>query len=450
MTVSIRSRLTLWYAVAMLAALAIFGVTAWFALQGRLMAGVDARLAQRMQGIRNSLGNSAEIESREQLVKELAEFLSEVPDGTVVQLRDGAGSLLPGSRDLPPAARRLVGRLDSAGERWDLLVALPLDEQRAILGEFRGILLLLIPVALALACAGGYWLSTRALRPVDEMTAVARSIGVQNLSQRIPVAATGDEIERMGRTWNDVLDRLDSAVQRIRQFTADASHELRSPLALIRATAELALRKDRDSGAYRRALEEIQAQAELMTELTESLLTLSRADSDSLPLALEPTDLGPLIASEVRQSRAVAEGKGVMLATAAGGDAVIALGNGAAIQRLLRILIDNAIRYTPEGGSVTVSAASEDGGAVLRVQDTGEGIAASDLLHIFERFYRADQVRGSGSGFGLGLSIAQAIAQAHRSKIEVESAPGVGSTFSLRFSSAASANFQIQRLTSTT
>jgi heavy metal sensor kinase len=430
----------------MLAALAAFGVTAWFALEGRLIAGVDARLAQRMQGVRNTLANNPEIETRAQLTKELAEFVSEVPDGTVVQLRDSSGTPLPGSRDSPANVRTLMGRIESAGESWEVRLALPLDEQDAIMAEFRTILLLLIPAALALAGAGGYWLSTRALRPVDEMTEVARSISVQNLSRRIPVAATGDEIERMGRTWNEMLARLDSAVQRIRQFTADASHELRSPLALIRATADLALRKQRSADDYRRALEDIQAQAALMTELTESMLTLARADSAGLQLSLEVADVSPLVAAEVRHCRAMAEEKGVHMAVSETAEPALAHVDAAAIQRLLRILIDNAIRHTPAGGSVGVQAARENADTVLRVQDTGEGIAAADLPHIFERFYRADRVRSSGSGFGLGLSIAQAIAQAHGAKIEVESAPGKGSTFVLRLAAVSSPNFQVAPL----
>src|SRR5437016_9909199 len=200
--------------------------------------------------------------------------------------------------------------MQSAGETWDVLLALPLDEQRAILRDFRRLLLLLMPAALALACAGGYWLSTRALRPVDEITAVARSISLQNLGKRIVVPPTGDELERMGRTWNEVLERLDTAVQRIRRFTADASHELRSPLALIRATADLALRKERDAAEYRAALREIHGQAEVMTTLTESLLTIARADFEGFQMPLAATDLSELVAAEVRHNQPMAAGKG--------------------------------------------------------------------------------------------------------------------------------------------
>jgi len=428
MTVSIRSRLTIWYSLVMLAGFALFGVTAWYALQNRLMAAVDVRLALRMQGVRSALGETAEVQTRPQLAKELGEYIGEVPDGSVVQLRDRSGVLFFGSANLPAAPRTITGSMDAAGETWSVLIALPLDEQRSILRDFRGILLWLIPAVLVLACGGGYWLSTRALRPVDEITAAARNIGLQNLSKRIPVPATGDELERMGRTWNEVLERLDNAVQRIRRFTADASHELRSPLALIRTASDLALRKERDPEEYRRSLAEIQAQAVQMTDLTESLLTLARADFEGTGLRLEPTDLNRVVSEEVKNNQVAAIGKGVRLSAAVNGYAARVNASGPAIQRLLRILIENGIRHTPPGGSVTVTF----DGAVLTVQDTGEGIAPADMPHIFERFYRADQVRTSGSGFGLGLSIAQTIAEAHNSTIEVTSTPGVGSRFWMR------------------
>jgi len=291
---------------------------------------------------------------------------------------------------------------------------------------------------LIVACLGGYWLSSRALRPVDEITTVARSIGVQNLSQRIAVPQTGDELQRMAQTWNDVLERLDIAVKRIRQFTSDASHELRTPLALIRATAELALRRERDPEGYRNSLRQIEHEAEHMTALTESLLTLARADSDGLGMTMQFTDLNDLVCSVVQQNAALAMEKGVTLRAVTAeqpAQAAQAAADPSGIRRILLILVDNALKHTPAGGTVTVSAAVDAARATLTVEDTGEGIPATALPHIFERFYRADPARGGGSGFGLGLSIAQAIAQAHGSAITVSSTPGAGAHFSLSLKS---------------
>ena len=449
--VSIRLRLTAWYAVVLAFGLALFGLGMWFELYQRLLAAVDTRLDQRVEGLRTALGAEAEIGDRGQLLQELMEFAKEVPDGALIQLRDHAGALIqpfPNQVVVPQgpadgrgahytvdsggkALRVVTRRLESAGEVYEALVANPLDEVFSVMRVFRYLLFVMIPAVLVVSSVGGYWLSLRALRPVDEITAVARSISLRNLSQRIAVHQTGDELQRMTETWNEVLERLDLAVKRIRQFTADASHELRTPLALIRATAELALRRNREPEEYRKALRDIESEAEHMTVLTESLLTVARADADGFNMAFTNTDLRELVDCVVGQNESIAMGQGIKLKAETGPRPALATADAPAIRRLLWILVDNALKHTPPGGTVAVRAAATGNGAELSVEDTGEGIAAEALPHIFERFYRADPVRGSGSGFGLGLSIAQAIAQAHGSEITVESAPGAGARFRL-------------------
>jgi heavy metal sensor kinase len=448
MRLSIRQRLTAWYAAALLLGLAIFAVAMWVTLRQYLIAGVDARLSQRVQGMRSALGADAEIRDRRQLERELAEFAREIPDASLVQLRDAAGAvLLPvaGQQVLSAAGRRetytaeLGGhlfrisatRLESAGSVYEAQVAISMDEILSILAAFRRLLLLLIPAVVAVSCLGGFWLSSRALRPVDEITTVARSIGVRNLSQRIAVPQTGDELQRMAQTWNDVLARLDDSVKRIRQFTSDASHELRTPLAVIRTTAELALRREREPEEYRAALRQVEEEAGHMTTLTESLLTLARADTGGLDLTPQETNLNDLIQSTARQHAAVAAAKGVKLHAVAPDPPVHATADPSGLRRILVILVENALRHTPSGGTVTLSVAASGETATLAVEDTGEGIADSALPHIFERFYRADAARSGGAGFGLGLSIAQAIAQAHGSAIHVNSRLGEGARFSL-------------------
>jgi heavy metal sensor kinase len=441
---SIRQRLTAWYAAALLLGLIVFGFSMWVSLRQRLIAGVDARLAQRLQGLKSAL--EPEIRDRARLRKELAEFVREVPDSSLVQLRDSSGAILSAVAGQPvlrvasghatPYTEFLAGRqlrvaatrLESAGSIFEAQVAIPLDEVLGVMRAFRQLLLFLIPGVLTVSCLGGYWLSSRALRPVDEITNVARSIGVQNLSQRIAVPQTGDEIERMAQTWNEVLERLEASVKRIRQFTSDASHELRTPLALIRATAELALRRDREPAIYRSSLRQIEEDAGRMTELTESLLALARADADTLQMTMQPTDLNELARSVVNRSGAAAAETGIALRAITPDQPMEAPADPSGIRRILLILLDNALKHTPPGGTITVSVANHGGVITLSVEDTGEGIPADALPHIFERFYRADPARGS-SGFGLGLSIAQAIAHAHGSVIEVASTPRAGSRF---------------------
>jgi heavy metal sensor kinase len=450
--VSIRLRLTAWYSSVLLLGLALFASGMWLALEQRLIAGIDARLAQRVQGLRSALGAEGGIHDRGQLQQELSEFAAELPEGGLIQLRDPAGAVIlpfpqqtafPRDAAAPQTACRTVrqegrpfrvaaARVECAGQTYEALLANSLDEVLAVMRDFRHLLFLMIPAVLAVACLGGYWLSLRALRPVDEITSVAKSISVRNLSQRVAVPRTGDELQRMSETWNEVLERLEVAVKRIRQFTADASHELRTPLALIRVTAELALRRERPPEEYRESLRVIESEAEHMTVLTESLLTMARADADNFTMALAATDLHELVNAVVHQNEALAAEKGIRLRAAADGPPALAAANASGIRTVLMILLDNALKHTPAGGSVTVSAAAAATGcgAVLWVEDTGEGIAAGALPHIFERFYRGDPAR-SGSGFGLGLSIAQAIAHAHGSEITVESAPGAGARFSL-------------------
>jgi heavy metal sensor kinase len=447
---SIRLRLTAWYSVVLLLGLALFGFGVWFALHARLVAGLDTRLAQHAQGLRRELAEGR-APDRARMQRELAEFASDVPDGTLIELRDASGGILvpsPSQRPLPAyltsdrTTRRtlqlggtpyrvVLDRLQPGGQTYDVLVAGSMQEVEDVMRDFRNLLFLMIPAVMAVACLGGYWLSLRALRPVDEITSVAKSISVQNLSQRLAVPRTGDELQRMAQTWNEVLERLDSAVDRIRQFTADASHELRTPLALIRTTAELALRREREPEEYRRSLRAIENEAERMTALTESLLIMARADSNGFNMVLAPTDMNQMVSHVVNQSQALAIEKGILLKAEHNGRPAMANADAPGIQRVLLILIDNALKHTPNGGLVTVSAQRSDSSVVLSVSDTGEGIAADALPHIFERFYRSDPARGGGSGFGLGLSIAQAIAQAHGARITVESSPGAGARFAV-------------------
>jgi signal transduction histidine kinase len=205
---------------------------------------------------------------------------------------------------------------------------------------------------------------------------------------------------------------------------------LRTPLALIRSTSELALRRERDPQEYRKALSDIEHEAERMTELAESLLTLARADANAASMLMEPVDARALVNEVTEQSSRLAEAKGVHLETGADAAPAIAEANPAGLRRLLLILVDYALEHTPAGGRVVVSVSRKNGRVNLSVRDSGEGIPAAALPHIFERFYRAKESRG-GKGVGLGLSIAQVIAQAHGSEIEVESKPGEGACFRL-------------------
>jgi heavy metal sensor kinase len=440
--VSIRLRLTLWFSGVLLAGLAVFAVATFLALNHRLIEGVDSDLRGRIAGLQTTLDIEGDL-SREQMMIEVTEFASEIPEGKLIQLRDASGAaMLLASKGFSLSApgfatelrdghtyRVLGAQLASHGKSYTATVASDMARVNGILHDFRVFLLLAIPVVMLVAAGGGFWISRRALAPVDEITQVARSISVRSLSQRLRVPQTGDELQRMSETWNDVLERLEEAVKRIHQFTADASHELRTPVALIRATAELALRRERTAHEYQQWLRQIEDEATRMTELTEALLALARADANGM-LELEPIDVTAVATAAITEVQASAAEKQIGLQTRFASQPLMAHGNEAGLRRLLLILLDNAIKYTPSGGDVTLSMEAVATGIRVQVADTGEGIPEAALPHIFERFYRADTVRARGSGTGLGLSIARTISRAHSTEISVESEPGKGSRFS--------------------
>jgi signal transduction histidine kinase len=229
-----------------------------------------------------------------------------------------------------------------------------------------------------------------------------------------------------------MLERIESAFRRITQFTADASHELRAPLALIRATAEVGSRRTRKEEEYREAFTRIVTETERTTDLVESLLTLARADTGAVGLTKEELDLGEMLQEAYVRGRTMAEAKGLSLVADVRKPLWIN-GNTESIQRLLLIIIDNAVKYTSAGGKVSLAASAEDHYAIVKVADTGVGISEEDLPHVFERFYRADKARNrTERGTGLGLAIAKWIIEAHEGSIVCRSKVGAGSTFEIR------------------
>jgi len=285
-----------------------------------------------------------------------------------------------------------------------------------------------------LASLGGIWISRRALAPVDEITLAARSIGIQSLSRRLDVPSTGDELQRLSETWNEMLARLEAAVKRLSQFTADASHELRTPVALIRTTAELTLRRERSPETYREALRQVVLESERTSRLVDDLLLLARADAGLPSLALERMELTPLVRDVCQQGQVLAESRQLQISTVAPEEPVFVEANDPALRRMLLLLLDNAMKYTPVGGRIVLSVDRDPGGATVAVRDTGIGIPETALPHVFERFYRVDESRNrDAGGTGLGLSIAKWIAERHHASLEAESVVGEGSVFRIRF-----------------
>jgi heavy metal sensor kinase len=267
------------------------------------------------------------------------------------------------------------------------------------------------------------------LAPIGAMADKAREITAESLAQRLPVENAEDEFGRLATVFNDTLSRLQNAFERLRRFTADASHELRTPLTAMRSVGEVALRNTRDASAYRDVIGSMLEEVDRLTRLVESLLTLTRADSGKIHLAPEALDLGVLAGSVIDQLRVLADEKQQEL-TLQAPVAVHAMGDPALVRHALTNVIHNAIKYTPNGGAISVELKVSLGQAVIEVRDTGPGIPGPHRDRIFDRFYRVDAGRSrEEGGVGLGLAIARWAIEANGGRIELAGGERRGSLF---------------------
>lgn len=325
------------------------------------------------------------------------------------------------------ALRQVVyedGRLAYVGE-----VAIPLRGVEQAMARLRFILFVVVPGVLLIASVGAWVVLNRALRPLQEAIQTARAIQAKDFSQRMRVPKTGDEVQALAETFNDMIGRLQGSFDRLRQFISDASHELRTPLAVLKGEIELGLKTQPGSRRSQDILEICASELHRMSRLVDTLLLLSNADSDKIGLQREAVPLRRVMDEMAEQARVLAEPKGIRVEVVNGSRAVVQA-DEMRLKQLLLNLIDNAVKYTPAGGHIRLVCRSEDGHVELRVEDTGIGIAADDLPRIFDRFYRADASRSrADGGYGLGLAICKWITEAHHGTITAESAPGRGSAF---------------------
>ncbi len=446
----IRWRLTLWYVALLAATLLLFSAALFGGLHKRLHEALDDTVrnqaAQAQGGVR---------------VEDGALRLATNP-GTdprqrehVVRLFDRAGALIAAtgtSSETIPSTRGDVAAALAGETRWgwaevaDARVRLltePVTVDGRVVGalqvaaferdiartlQLTALLLGTVgPLTLIVASLGGYALAGRALAPVDRITRLAGAIGEADLGRRLDLALPRDEIGRLARTFNAMLDRLEAAFARQRQFAADASHELRTPLSLVRGQLELALARPRDPAADQAVLEELAEDVERLARLAQTLLMLARSDAGALRLSEDAVDLAVLVDLVAEQYGAAAAAAGVRLATAVEPTTI-----DADEDRLIQVLVnltDNALRYAPAGTTVTLGCRADAGTAAFWVADAGPGIPAEHLPRLFDRFYRADPGRDRArGGIGLGLSISKEIVEVHGGTIVVESAPGAGTT----------------------
>jgi heavy metal sensor kinase len=450
---SVGLRLTLWYVAIFAVGQLVFGVGMWVLLRHYLYDIADDSLESQVEDLQKFFKTQVKDTSFAGLQRALSEtYVDHAGDYLQVYAEDGrwvyqsefmkANRLkqieperikelkfedrwLDGKPVRFATQKFVINRSAYAAETGVLI-----DDVVDTLSVFRLYLLMVAPLVLLVAAGGGYWLSRRALTPVDAIVRSAREIGGTNLDRRLEKLDTGDELQRLSDTLNEMLARIEGAFQRVIQFTADASHELRTPVSLIRTEAELALRRSRGEVQYRESLEHILQEAEQTTLLIEKMLALARADSGHMFFKMHPVEVRAVLRSAADSWRQVAAVYGLDFRERDETKELFVMADEEALRRTVNILLDNAFKYTMAPGRVGLELEHKDDKAILTVRDTGIGIPLEEQEKIFERFYRVDKARVRGTqGAGLGLAIAQWIVQQHGGAIRVESSPDKGSSF---------------------
>ena len=435
---SIRRSLLAWYGTLLTTVLAAFGGALYWQASAAVRAGVDAELDSRAGAIAAALewdpNEGWELELQDDFLRgagENAHFGIWDADGRVLR-RGGAGSPEGPSGQAGAHERGEVREVERAGPRGTtVVVGRSIVPERARLATLRARVLGAGAGVLVVALLVGGWIARRGLAPVGDLAAAAGRITERDLSTRLDVARAPEELRGLASAFNAALERLAAAFARQARFTADASHELRTPVSVIRAQAESTLRRVRTPEEYRAALEACLRAAERMTGILEGLLTLARADAGNGALARAPVALASLVEETTALLRADAGAHGVRLECTAAPATV--QGDAPLLSEVVTNLVSNAVRYNRPGGRVDVSLAPRNGEVELRVADTGVGIAADALPHVFERFFRVDPARSRDrGGAGLGLAITRWIVEAHGGSLGVESRLGEGSIFTVR------------------
>lgn len=421
------------------------GIAIWFALERSVIQTADGELRTRLADVSRYVATFTPDDFRH-LENEFREESLLSTSVSNIRITDPQGAWLfrtPSTNHWPTLVPSTQPRFETilvGGERVRLLTApirvgtvqigLNIAGFEAVKNGFLWTIGLGSPILLFFAALGGYWMSGRALRPVDEISRAATRISAEDLSARLPSSGVGDELDRLSGVLNAMLQRLQSAFSRVTEFTADASHELRTPIAVIQTTAELMQSRPRTVDEHREAWRRVETETQRTAQLIGDLLLLARSDAGKTELEFTAIDLSGVARSAAEEMRVIAEAKGLSFAVEAAQPCPIK-GDSEALRRVICILLDNAIKFTPAPGNVTVSVSSQ---GVVNISDTGIGIPAAEIPKIFDRFYRVskDRSRATG-GAGLGLSIAHWIIARHQGQIQVTSKPQEGSTFTIAF-----------------
>ena len=442
MTLPIRTRLTLWYSVVVTIILGAFAAGVYAFVAAEEQAGVDRILRERAESFANALSEESR-ESPASAVKEVAEQYAR--DEGDVLIYDASGNLVFASprhllQNAPLRPRAGVYTLAGAryiaapAGRYLFVSAESLGGRDHALERLRNAFAVLIPLAILAAALCGYFLASRSLAPVARITDTASRIEAENLSDRIVIANRDDELGRLAAVLNALLQRLERSFRQQKQLLADTSHELRTPVTIIRSEAEVTLSRERDTDTYRNALEVIRSESSHLSSLIDGVLLLARADTQHGQFEMQRVSLAAVINESVQALQRLAETRSVSLRCSTDG-AMPMQGNAELLRRMLLNLVENAIKFTDAGGHVKIDGRRAEWTYVITVDDSGRGVPVEAQEKIFDRFFRADAVRGRGAdrevatGGGLGLSIAQWIAREHGGDVRLVRSSPAGSTF---------------------
>jgi two-component system OmpR family sensor kinase len=473
---SVRVRLTAWYSVVLGIVLTLLAIFTYLIYQRNITQRTAANLSELADAFATTFESELPDQTGQDAVKEAAReaMLEHRFRDTVFVVLDSPGNVVISSLELPsagptheritadifssPEFRKVAASSDfkgrervtvpggkdglrpysrvlSAGKQsYKLVLLQSLHPQKELLEDIRNTFLLVIPIALLLASAGGYFLARKSLAPVAAMASQAKSMGASNLGARLAVANQRDELGQLALSFNQLLARLEESFERQRRFIADASHELRTPVAILRGETEVTLsRADRSPEEYRETLAILRDESQRLARIIEDLFTLTRADAGEYPLSFTGLYLDELAVDVLHRTRSLAMAKNITLCSSITPELPLHA-DEALLRRMLLNLLDNAIKYTPEGGKISLDCKKLENEYLVSVTDTGEGIPKEMQERVFERFFRVDKARsredGNG-GAGLGLSIARWIAEAHHGRLELTRSDGSGSTFSV-------------------
>ena len=464
---SLRFQLVAWYAGLLTGCFFLIGAATYVVLQSSLVGALRETQLRRARQIGQLLIEEIQSSAEARVGAEIQARYAPDLNGRFVRITRSDGSLLylstapndqtfvpaeippplwsshsesarqvpvPGGRKMLLTAREVQA---PGGARYLIETGAPMDDVQAHLRQWLMFLLVVLPVVAAVALGGGAFLVKRALFPVDKIAASAQRISSQNLSERLPVPRTGDELERLSIALNHMVQRLDEAFQYSRRFMADASHELRTPLTVLRGELEIIIQEPTLAPEGRERLGSALEEVERLAGIVEGLFAISRLDAGEAAAQWVKFDLARLAAATADQMSLLAEDKNIQV-TCSAAEPVWVEGDQARLKQVVVNLLDNAIKYTLQGGAVGLSVSAIDSKAVLEVMDNGIGIPAEALPRVFDRFFRVDKARSRElGGAGLGLSIVKSICTAHHGRVEASSPPGQGSRFRVELPLAA-------------